>query len=139
MDTMMYREIQEAIYVGETALHSLEAARRQLSSARGWGVVDILGGGFLTNLMKHSRMQNAQALMQQAQSDLHAFERELKDIVNIPNLQIDISDFLSFADFFWDGLFADALVQSKIIQAQREVNASIASVTAILDRLRAAQ
>ena len=40
------RERQEAIEAGYKALDSLREAYMKLDSARGWGVYDILGGGF---------------------------------------------------------------------------------------------
>lgn len=54
-DFMMEREIQEALTAGENALQSLYAASEQLDSARNWGIVDLLGGGFFTDLIKHSK------------------------------------------------------------------------------------
>ena len=48
-DFMMEREIQEALTAGENALQSLYAASEQLDSARNWGIVDLLGGGFFTD------------------------------------------------------------------------------------------
>ena len=50
-DFMMKREIQEALTAGENALQSLYAASEQLDSARNWGIVDLLGGGFFTDLI----------------------------------------------------------------------------------------
>ena len=55
-DFMMEREIQEALTAGENALQSLYAASEQLDSARNWGIVDLLGGGFFTDLIKHSKI-----------------------------------------------------------------------------------
>lgn len=60
-DFMMEREIQEALTAGENALQSLYAASEQLDSARNWGIVDLLGGGFFTDLIKHSKMGKAEA------------------------------------------------------------------------------
>ena len=55
------KEIREARAAGERALDCLYAARDQLSSARNWGVVDLLGGGLISGLMKHSKLENAEA------------------------------------------------------------------------------
>ena len=60
-DFMMEREIQEALTAGENALQSLYAASEQLDSARNWGIVDLLGGGFFTDLIKHSKMDGVVA------------------------------------------------------------------------------
>lgn len=86
--------------------------------------------------MKRSKMSNAQALMEQAKSELLRFQRELKD-VNVPlELRMDIGSFLSFADFFFDGFVADYLVQSKIADAKTQVSDAIYMVEHILNDLK---
>ena len=77
---MMKREMQEAVQAGERALQSLYAARDKLGSARNWGIFDMLGGGFISDLVKHSKMNDASALMEQAKSDIQRFQRELRDV-----------------------------------------------------------
>ena len=64
------------------------------------------------------------------------FQKELRDVEAIQNLQIDIGGFLTFADFFFDGLIADWLVQSKIKNARKQVADAIAQVEWILGSLR---
>ena len=56
---MMKREMQEAVQAGERALQSLYAARDKLGSARNWGIFDMLGGGFISDFVKHSKMNDA--------------------------------------------------------------------------------
>lgn len=51
------------------------------------------------------------------------------------NLRIEIGAFLSFADFFLDGLVADYMVQSKISDARVQVDDAIIQVEAILEDL----
>ena len=46
------KEKYEAIQAGERALVSLREAQNQLNSAKNWGVVDLLGGGLFTDLIK---------------------------------------------------------------------------------------
>lgn len=75
---MMKREMQEAVQAGERALQSLYAARDKLGSARNWGIFDMLGGGFISDFVKHSKMNDAAALMEQAKSDIQRFQRELR-------------------------------------------------------------
>ena len=43
-----------------------------LDSAQGWGTWDVIGGGLLTDLMKYSRLDDAQASMERLQSALAA-------------------------------------------------------------------
>ena len=118
-DFMMEREIQEALTAGENALQSLYAASEQLDSARNWGIVDLLGGGFFTDLIKHSKMGKAEKYLSQARYYLQKFH------------------FLSFADFFFDGVVADYLVQSRINETRRKVAEAIRRVEELTAKLRA--
>jgi hypothetical protein len=63
------REIEEAIQAGKTALQALDDAERNISSARSFGVWDMLGGGFLSSMLKHSKMDEAQRCMERAGND----------------------------------------------------------------------
>ncbi len=130
------REINEAMYAGEEALHCLREAKDCLSSAGNWGIVDMLGGGMLTTFIKRSKMKDADNLVQQARSALKRFQRELMDVESIPEFHIQTGDFLSFADYFFDGLVADMLVQSKINDAKGQVEDAIQKVNYILRQLR---
>lgn len=130
------KEMREAIQAGENALYSLQAAREELQKAGNWGIVDLIGGGFFTSLIKHSKMDNASRLMENAKYDLKRFQKELRDVTVNTNLSMDCSDFLTFADFFWDGVIADWMVQSKINDAKRQVDEAIAQVEQILRGLR---
>lgn len=132
----IYRETQEAIDAGERALLSLRAAQRELSSARNWGIYDMLGGGFISTLVKHNKMDKAQGYMEQAKYDLNSFSKELRDVNMAVNLNIDTHDFLTFADWFFDGFIADWLVQDRINEARGQVEEAIRRVEAIVRQLR---
>ena len=131
-DEVRRREIEEAAAAGEKALYSLENAREKLQGAKNWGIFDMLGGGFFTDMVKHSKMSDATAYMEDAKNQLLVFQRELRD-VQVP---LDISSFLNFADFFFDGIVADYLVQKKINDAREQVDDAIMRVRAILGELR---
>ena len=130
------KEIYEAITAGERALSSLYAAQDKLKSARGWGVIDLFGGGLITDMVKHSKMSDASRYMEDAKFHLKAFQKELKDVNLSLDLRREVGGFLSFADFFFDGLVADYLVQSKIATAREQVDDAITMVKNILTSLR---
>ena len=133
---IMRREMKEALDAGERALSSLRNAQEKLNSAGNWGLFDMFGGGLFSTIMKRSKMDDAQQLMEAAKSDLKRFQRELKD-VNIPlDLRMEVGSFLSFEDFFFDGFVADYLVQSKISEAKEQVSDAIIRVEQILDELK---
>lgn len=135
MENTRNREIREAREAGERALQSLHEAQENLDSARRWGIWDLIGGGLFTDLVKHSKIDNASMYLETAKRDLEVFQRELRD-VDVPlNIRIDIGSFLSFADFFLDGLVADYLVQSRIADAREQVEDAIHRVEQILREL----
>lgn len=129
------REIAEAIEAGERSLRSLNEARKCLDRAGNWGVVDMLGGNFLSGFMKHSNINSARQALQRAKDDLTSFGNELRDVQGIQNIKIDVGDFLTFADFFFDGLIADVMVQSRISEARRQVDEAIPRVQNALEKL----
>ncbi|MBQ7612356.1 MAG: hypothetical protein IJU92_04710 [Spirochaetaceae bacterium] len=131
------KEIREAINAGKRAKASLNEARNKLNSAKNWGILDILGGGLISGLLKHSRIKDASKCIENAKHDMRDFEQELGDIRDIESLRIEIGDFLTFADFFFDGLIADIFVQSKIKDAKNQIDTAISHVDRILARLEA--
>lgn len=126
------REIREAKAAGERALQSLYTAQEELAGARRWGIWDLLGGGLIANVMKHTRLDRAAGGLENAKRDLEIFQRELKDVDVPMDVRIDIGSFLVFADFFLDGLIADYLVQSRIADAREQVQDAIHSVEQVL-------
>ncbi len=128
-------EIREAVEAGERALRSLRDARSSLGSARGWGMVDMFGGRGLSGLIKHVKIGDARSSLNRAKADLDRFSRELSDVREIQGLDIEIGDFLTFADFFFDGFLADIMVQSKIRQAQDKIDNAIDRVETLLMKL----
>ena len=128
------KEVNEAIRAGENALQSLYRAQEMLDKARTWGWIDLFGGNILSGLLKHSRMQEAKRYMEDARRDLSYFQQELRD-VHAPGLDTLAGDFLTFADFFFDGFIADILVQSKINEARGQVAEAIRRTKELLYRL----
>lgn len=138
MGNMDYqREVNEAIQAASQALRSLQQAKESLNSAGNWGILDMLGGGLISTFVKHSKMEDAERLVQQARSDLKRLQKELMDVDTVAEFHIETGDFLSFADYFFDGLIADWLVQSRINEAKRQVDSAIQKVEEVLRRLRA--
>ena len=131
------REIREAISAANNALISLEEARGALDSAKNWGIFDMIGGGMFSSMIKHSKIDKANAEMEQARYDLENFQRELKDVyVNFSEeLRVDISGFLSITDMFMDNIFSDWAVQSRIREAQSDLKTLIRRVQDILNDL----
>lgn len=129
------KEVKEAINAGENASNALLDMKTPLESAKGWGVWDMLGGGFFTDLMKHSKIDDANRFSYDVQHYLRIFQKELRDVNEFTDIEVNIGSFAKFADFFFDGLFADWFVQSKINESISNVNNAYNRVESIVSDL----
>ncbi len=128
------RELTEAKKAADTALRALEEARDYLSSARNWGIADILGGGFLTTLIKRGKMDDAERCLTRARNAMNRLAKELADL---PGARLEAGDFLEFADYFFDGAIADFLVQSRIKRTLEQTEEAMRRVRRVREQLRA--
>lgn len=129
------REIQEAIRAGREALDTSDAILLSLGSAENWGTWDLIGGGLMTDIIKHSKLDEAQNQVTVLQEKLRRFKTELADIEIQADLQVGISGFMRFADVFFDGLFADWAVMNKISSSKSQVQDTRAQIEKVLNHL----
>jgi hypothetical protein len=113
------QELQEARAAGQSAGSGLARVADILNSARGWGALDIVGGGLLVTAIKHSRINDANRELKKTRALMQRFQRELED-VNL-NDTIGISKLSIAADFLLDGLLFDLIAQSQINNAKERV------------------
>ncbi|KPU44735.1 hypothetical protein OXPF_18210 [Oxobacter pfennigii] len=130
------KEVDEALYAGDRLLNSLDKVSESLQSAHNWGVWDMFGGGFLSTAAKHSSIDEAKKEIDNTQSLLRRFHNELRDVGGEVEIKIEIGSFLTFADYFFDGLFADSAVQGRIDDAQYKVKDTISTVKTVLLKLK---
>jgi hypothetical protein len=107
-------ELEEAIAAGEHVFGVLGEALTALRKAENWGTWDMLGGGTIAGMAKHQNIDQAESYLRQAQTSMRQFQKELLDVKESANLEVNLSGMLKFADFFFDGFFVDFMVQGKI-------------------------
>lgn len=129
------KEIREAVDAGNTALQAADKVLETLDDAESLSTWDVLGGGLLVDLAKHESLDNAQERVEQLQEDLRRFKTELTDVTVEADIQVSIDGFLQFADFFFDGLFADLAVMDHIHGSQEKVRKTRDEIQAVLSRL----
>lgn len=129
------KELQEAISAGNAALGTTQQVLSSLDSAEGWGTWDLFGGGLISDLAKHSHLDEAQGAIEHLQSELRRFKTELADVTIHADMQVNVDGFLRFADYFFDGLFADWAVLDKISQSQSQVQNTKSQIEGVLSRL----
>lgn len=136
--THQQKELEEALSAGENAKRLLGQVQDDLDSARSWGTWDMLGGGLIATIAKHDRLDSAQSSIRAAQRALSDFRTELADVSQLQVPSIQIGEFATFADYFFDGIFSDWYVQSSIKKAQEGVSEVHMKLTAALRDLEAA-
>jgi hypothetical protein len=129
------KEIREAVSAGKSALSFLERAAEHLESARSYGVWDMLGGGLVADIAKHSRIDDAKTAVEAAQRNLRRFKTELADVDISQDVRVETGGFAKFADFFFDGLIADWVMQSRIESSQSSIYDASRRVSGILYKL----
>ncbi|MEM6690211.1 MAG: hypothetical protein AAF664_12330 [Planctomycetota bacterium] len=130
------KELHEAIRAGELARSALDEVLSKLSSSANWGAVDMMGGGLMTTMIKHSKMDAAKEQARLAQQYLRQFKQELAEADKRLQLSLNVDGFTKFADYFFDGLIMDWIVQSKIANAKKECSSAHSLVVAAIHACR---
>ena len=114
-------QISRALFLTDELINCLDDAERQLSSARNWGFLDVLGGGFIIDLIKHYKLQNARNVMENVNGIMQELKQTL-EVINVPaDYRMKIGGFATFADFFFDSGIVDIYMTAKIMSSLKEV------------------
>ncbi len=135
------KEIKESIDAGEEALSGLRNAIRTLRKAVNWGTFDMLGGGLIATAVKHSNIDEAKSHIHYVQTSLNRFRRELADVrlQELPEMNLQLDSFTTFADYFFDNLIFDWVVQSKIHRSLEGCEKVYRKVLDVVTNLRVAE
>jgi len=127
------KELLESMAAGDEAVRTMEEVREALRSAGAWGTWDIMAGGLIATSMKHGRLNEARRAAGRARRTIARFEAELADVQGPlrESLEVEVGEFLTFADYFFDGLIADLSVQSKISRTQIVVEREFKRIDAL--------
>lgn len=125
------KELEEALCAGEDVLSALEQAEKELDSAESWGALDLLGGGLLTDFVKYSHLDAAQDHILSIQETLRRYQAELADVNLETGAAMQPTDFIRFADFFFDDIFSSLSVLNRIQDAQKNISSIRAQISDI--------
>ncbi|HEX6041012.1 hypothetical protein [Longimicrobium sp.] len=131
-------ELDEAANAANETIQALKAVHESLGSAASWGAWDTWGGGgLISTSIKHDHIDKARRSAGVARQRLQRLNIELADVgLAGGGLDVQMGDFLSFADYFLDGFWADLAVQNRIEGAQARVLDTGKQVVALRTRLR---
>lgn len=130
-----FKELEEARTAGLRARSSLNLVITHLQKAENWGSWDLWGGGMVSTAAKHHNLDQARSHAHTAQHHLRAFHHELEDVGQRLSTSLQMGNFLKFADWFFDGLIADWLVQRKIQDSLAGAQRALTEVRRSLDKV----
>lgn len=130
------KELKEAVNAGDSLIKVLEEAKKEFESAKGWGTLDMFGGGVMSSMIKRGHIENANRVLNEVQYLVKSFKKELNDV----NISLDMKyvsgDFSDMTDIFFDNFFSDIMVQDKINNALNNVNRTLRVVERNTKELR---
>ncbi len=130
------QEAREAFAAGRAAQELLTQAASLLGSAGSWSTWDTFGGGgMLTDMMKYEKVDRATEALRRADLALSSFSRELAD-VHLPQVQgVQVDQMMRTFDVWFDNIFSDMAVRSRIEDARSRVGYAIGQVEQALAAL----
>ncbi|NGP44492.1 hypothetical protein G4V62_05785 [Bacillaceae bacterium SIJ1] len=131
------KELDEAVNAGKAVQRALNEAIASFEKASSWGTFDMFGGGLISTAIKQSHMGDGREIVHRAQQALRRFKRELKDVQHSLDLHLEADGFSQFADFFFDGLITDWVVQGEIelsLEHLKKQNQEVRRVLRIIEQ-----
>ncbi|ORX78869.1 hypothetical protein BCR32DRAFT_328364 [Anaeromyces robustus] len=129
------QKIKKSIEASDRAIFKLRKAIVAYDKAGSWGVVDILGGGLITSLIKRDKMDEARSHMIGAKNALDNLDRELRCLSDCAHFNFESlnnnNKYVRFADYFFDCGFVDLYVQSDISKGKKECRSILNKVIEI--------
>lgn len=123
-------EVSEALNEVYTCKSLSKDVEASLDSAHGWGIYDMVGGGLVSSVIKHNRIDDAKSDMDRLGYAVERLNKELSDLnTDIFRDSLNISSFSHTLDIFFDNIFTDMSIQG-------EINDSLNRIGIFQDRLK---
>ena len=129
-------ELDEAYIAGSKAMDVARSIADSLRSASGWATWDLLGGGLIADIAKHSHMNDAQQEIGTLQNALRRFRTELADVKIDDDLDFQMDGFTSFGDWFLDGLIFDWMAMDHISKSEDQIQNTMNQIAMAISKLQ---
>lgn len=133
----MKPQVVDAIKTVNVLIPLVEDAERQFKSARNWSFLDVLGGGFVVDMIKHYKLGKAGNTMEDVNCLLQQLSVQLGNIDVPVDYRMQLGGFSTFADFVFDGFIMDAFMASKILSSIDQVRKLKSRLYELKERLEA--
>ena len=121
MDTANIQRVNNALYTLHQLLPMVESIENDFKGARNWGIVDVLGGGLITDFIKHMKLEKARNKMNYMNNLLNELRQQVQNIIIPTEFNMNQNLFLTFADFYFDSGLMDIYMTVKIQQSYEQI------------------
>lgn len=131
-------ETDEALRAANRVISTANRAMEHLESAEKWATYDVwFKGGILSHMAKYEHIDNAEETINRLSSQMDDLQRELKDI-NIPGTPgfSGIDSTTRAIDFWFDNIFTDLSVRSRIRDDSEQLRALCSQVYEVVQKLK---
>lgn len=129
-------ELEEALDVGYKAYDLVDEIVGELEEAHNLADWDTFMDSFLIDMQKQEHIHTAKDLIQDLRQELRRFKTELADVNIEGDIQIEMDEFSEFADWFFDNIFTDWDIKSKIENAQKQAENTRTQITETIHLLK---
>lgn len=132
------KEIAEAIRAVEAVTALTLEAENKLSSAKSWSTYDtFFGGGIIGDLVKYSKLDEANQHIAEINSAAEHMQKELQDVdLALENKMEHIGGGERFFDIAFDNIFSDWSIRGKISSNLENIKAFLSELHTISEQLR---
>jgi hypothetical protein len=134
-------EVEEAMKCANAVAATAENAMAHLESAEEWATIDVWSrGGLITHIAKYNHMDDAQEEFNNLSVQLRQLRKELKDVEIVDDsLMMGIDSTGRIFDFWFDNIFTDLNVRSKIREDQDSLHQLQSKIQGIISDLSKAK
>jgi len=134
-------EVSEALQCARRAADAANRALDSLDSAEQWSTWDVFGGGIISGISKYAHIDDAEVAFNDLSHYLRELHDELRDIpgIDIPGLPnlTEISGTQRMVDLWFDNIFTDMSVHSKISNNLEETEVTLKNISYLITVLEA--
>lgn len=115
MDQKEYLEAKREL---ERSILLIDDVDKEISKAKDWGIIDILGGGGISSLIKRGKISKINDFLFKLRYQLEKTQRELIPVKHLTKLEIANNFSDKFFDIGFDNIFTDLSTQSKLRETE---------------------
>jgi chromosome segregation ATPase len=131
-------EVNQALGAAYRVRSTAQSALESLKSAEGWATYDAFTrGGIISHVAKYSHIDDAERCFHTLSSQIRNLKSELKDVHGLTTSGLsEISSGQRAVDFWFDNIFTDLSVRSKVRDNADQVNDLLRSVNSVESSLK---